>query len=80
MDAEISRNTDIVKKIYQDFALRNIPEIISMLDPDVEWGEPDNPFNPAGGTRFGHEGFLNWLKIGRRIRGYSQIGTASVLS
>jgi ketosteroid isomerase-like protein len=65
MDAEISRNTEIVKKIYQDFAQRNIPEIISLLDPDVEWGEPDNPFNPAGGTRLGHEGFLNWLKIGQ---------------
>jgi hypothetical protein len=30
----------------------------------VEWGEPANPYNPAGGTRHGHEGFLEWLRVG----------------
>jgi ketosteroid isomerase-like protein len=24
-----------------------------------------HPFNPAGGTRHGHAGFLEWLSIGR---------------
>ncbi len=32
---------------------------------DVEWGEPENPFNPAAGTRKGHSGFLEWLNIGK---------------
>jgi ketosteroid isomerase-like protein len=32
----------------------------------VEWGEPPNPYNPAGGTRHGHEGFLEWLHIGNQ--------------
>lgn len=32
---------------------------------DVEWGEPENPFNPAGGTRKDHSGFLEWLHIGK---------------
>ena len=30
----------------------------------VEWSEPENPFNPCGGTRHGHAGFLEWARIG----------------
>jgi ketosteroid isomerase-like protein len=37
-----------------------------MLSPDVEWGEPSNPFNPAGGTRHVHEGYVERIEIGRR--------------
>jgi len=36
-----------------------------MLSDDIEWGEPENPFNPAGGTRKGHSGFLEWISIGK---------------
>jgi hypothetical protein len=35
------------------------------LSEEVEWGEPENPFNPAGETRKGHSGFLEWLNIGK---------------
>jgi ketosteroid isomerase-like protein len=31
----------------------------------VEWSEPPNPYNPTGGTRQGHDGFLEWIDIGR---------------
>jgi ketosteroid isomerase-like protein len=55
-----------VQEVYAKFARRDIPAILTMLSPDVEWGEPDNPFNPAGGTRHGHAGFLEWLNIGRQ--------------
>jgi ketosteroid isomerase-like protein len=59
-------NVEIVQGIYAAFARRDIPAIVALLNPDVEWGEPSNPFNPAGGTRRGHEGFLEWIEIGRR--------------
>ena len=59
-------NVEIVQGIYAAFARRDIPAIVAMLNPDVEWGEPSNPFNPAGGTRRGHEGFLEWIEVGRR--------------
>ena len=59
-------NVEIVQRIYAAFARRDIPAILAMLSPDVEWGEPPNPFNPAGGTRRGHEGFLEWIEIGRQ--------------
>ena len=60
-----SDNIQTVQQLYSAFAERNITKILSLLSFDVEWGEPPNPFNPAAGTRYGHEGFLEWLNIGR---------------
>jgi ketosteroid isomerase-like protein len=59
-------NINIVKSLYSSFSDKNINAILEMLSPDVEWGEPLNPFNPAGGTRYGHKGFLEWLNIGKQ--------------
>jgi ketosteroid isomerase-like protein len=61
-----SSNVNTVQQVYAAFAKRDIKAILSMLSPDVEWGEPPNPFNPAAGTRQGHAGFLEWLNIGRQ--------------
>jgi ketosteroid isomerase-like protein len=60
--------TDIIRtvqEVYAAFARRDVQAILAVLSPDVEWGEPANPFNPAAGTRRGHAGFLEWLQIGR---------------
>jgi uncharacterized protein len=57
-------NIAAVQKLYAAFANRNIGAILAELSPTVEWGEPANPLNPAAGTRHGHEGFLEWLRIG----------------
>ncbi|KPL77273.1 hypothetical protein ADN00_09045 [Ornatilinea apprima] len=59
-------NINIVKSLYEAFGKRDINRILAMLHPDVEWGEPSNPFNPAGGTHHGHAGFLEWANIGRQ--------------
>ena len=58
-------NIDIAKRLYRAFAEKDIPTLVSLLADDVEWGEPENPYNPAGGTRTGHAGFMEWLNIGR---------------
>jgi len=58
------QNIAFVQSMYQAFAARDIPRILDALSASVEWGEPPNPFNPAGGTRHGHEGFLEWLRVG----------------
>jgi len=55
----------IVRELDAAFRKGDIGAILAVLSPDVEWGEPDNPFNPAAGTRCGHTGFLEWLRIGR---------------
>jgi hypothetical protein len=59
-------NIKIVQHLYSSFAKLDINSILEMLNKDVQWGEPDNPFNPAGGTRHGHKGFLEWLDIGKQ--------------
>jgi len=59
-------NIAVVQQLYAAFANRQIDSIVAMLSPDVEWSEPPNPFNPGGGTRRGHEGFLEWIDIGRQ--------------
>lgn len=59
------QNIEIVKKVYEAFARRDINSILDLLSSEVEWGEPENPFNPAAGTRYGHKGFLEWSNIGQ---------------
>jgi uncharacterized protein len=62
--AESRQNIALVRTLYQAFADRDIPSMLAVLSPTVEWGEPSNPLNPAGGTRHGHDGFLEWVRIG----------------
>ncbi len=61
-----NENINIVQSLYSYFSEKNINAILEMISPDVEWGEPSNPFNPAGGTRYGHKGFLEWINIGKQ--------------
>ena len=63
---EPADNVHIVQELYAAFARRDIAAILGMLSDDVEWCEPANPYNPAGGTRYGHKGFLDWIEIGRQ--------------
>lgn len=58
-------NIELVKRLYLAFSDKDINTILELLSEDVELGEPENPFNPAGGTRKGHSGFLEWLNIGK---------------
>ncbi len=53
-----------VQQLYAAFARRDISAVLSALTEDVVWSEPPNPFNPSGGTRHGHTGFLEWARIG----------------
>jgi len=60
-----SENIEQVKRLYQAFRNPDMSAILELLSADVEWGKPANPLNPAGGTRNGHAGFLEWARIGR---------------
>lgn len=60
-----SANIEVVRELYAAFQRGDVSAILALLCPDVEWSEPENPFNPAAGTRRGQAGFLEWLKIGR---------------
>ncbi|HMU62785.1 MAG TPA: nuclear transport factor 2 family protein [Gemmatimonadales bacterium] len=58
-------SVELVQELYAAFAQRDIPGMLACLAPDVVWREPENPFNPAAGVHCGHEGFLEWVRIGR---------------
>lgn len=58
-------NISVVKSLYEAFSKREINKILDLLDENVEWGEPANPYNPSSGTRHGHKGFLEWINIGK---------------
>ena len=47
--------------------------MLELLHENVEWGEPENPYNPAGGTRIGHKGFLEWISIGKEAEEILQL-------
>ncbi len=64
--AENHEKLEKVRRLYAAFGIRDIPAILEMLSPEVEWGEPSNPHNPSGGTRRGHQGFLEWARIGQQ--------------
>lgn len=61
------KNLTLVQKLYTAFTNRDINAILTMLSQEVVWSEPSNPFNPTGGTRYGHQGFLEWVNIGRQF-------------
>lgn len=61
----MNTNVNLVMNLYEAFARKDINAILNFISEDVEWGEPENPYNPAGGTRKGHSGFLEWLNIGK---------------
>jgi ketosteroid isomerase-like protein len=60
-----AENVETVQGLYTAFRNGDIDTMLRALASDVRWSEPDNPYNPAAGTRTGHEGFLEWLGIGR---------------
>jgi len=62
---QATRNIETVRQVYSAFRQGDVGGILAMLSPDVEWCEPENPFNPAAGVRRGHAGFLEWLRVGK---------------
>jgi ketosteroid isomerase-like protein len=61
----IQNNLNVAKELYSRFARKDMSGMLELLHENVQWGEPENPFNPAGGTRMGHNGFLEWISIGK---------------
>lgn len=62
--ATSGQHVQIVLQLYEAFRKGDASGILALLSPDVEWSEPENPFNPAAGTRKGEAGFREWLRVG----------------
>ena len=71
---------EVAQALYAAFAKRDIDAMLKLLHPEVEWGEPEHPFNPAGGTRRGHGGFLEWVQIGREAEDVEVLNIERFLS
>lgn len=56
-------NVEIIRKAYADFSRGDIPSILAMLDPDIEWITPGSPQLPMSGTHRGREGVGNFFTI-----------------
>jgi ketosteroid isomerase-like protein len=55
---------DVVDGAYAAFGRRDLDTLLALLDPDVVWGEPDNPHIPSASTWRGIQGVVDWLRIG----------------
>ncbi|MBS1656300.1 MAG: nuclear transport factor 2 family protein [Bacteroidetes bacterium] len=73
-------NIALVRSLYEAFFKKDINKILGLLHEEVEWGEPENPYNPAGGTRYGHEGFLEWITIGKNAEEILELSPTKFLT
>jgi ketosteroid isomerase-like protein len=48
-----AENVQIVRSVYENFATGDIPAVLAVLDPDVEWIENSQAFLPHRGTHRG---------------------------
>ncbi len=74
------RHVQIVLQLYEAFRRGDVSGIVALLSPDVEWSEPENPFNPAAGTRRGEAGFLEWLRVGHEAEEILVLEPRQILS
>ena len=59
------RTRALVEQAYRAFGARDVPTLLALLTPDVEWGEAANPLIPSAGMRRGVDGVVEWLRIGQ---------------
>ena len=66
-------NLDIVRGVYQAFAVGDIPSVLAVLSPAVHWTEAEG--GPYGGTSIGPDAVLNnvFIKLGGEWDGFSAV-------
>ena len=60
-----ARSAVLVERLYAAFEQGDTEAALDSLADDVVWTEPENPWNPTGGTWRGRAGVTKWLAIGR---------------
>ena len=67
-------SVDIVKGVYETFGRGDIPAVLAMMDPRIEWYEAEgNPYMPSGKAWVGPDAVLNNLliRIGKEWDGFA---------
>jgi uncharacterized protein len=63
-------NSETIRGLYQAFARGDVPSVLGMLDPQIEWTEAEG--FPYGGTFIGQQAILNnvFMKLGTEWDGF----------
>ena len=69
----------VVEAAYRAFGARDIEALLTMLSPEVEWGEPDNPLIPSAGMRHGIAGVVEWLQVGNQTEAIASFEPRRIL-
>lgn len=69
----MSNNLDVVRGVYQAFAVGDIPSVLAALSPNVHWTEAEG--GPYGGVSVGPNAVLEnvFMKIGAEWDGFAAI-------
>ncbi len=69
----MSSNLDVVRGVYQAFAVGDIPSVLAALSPDVRWTEAEG--GPYGGVSVGPGAVLEnvFMKIGAEWDGFAAV-------
>jgi ketosteroid isomerase-like protein len=71
--ATLSENRKLVQRVYEAFAIGDIPSVLGFLAADVRWTEAAG--GPYGGVSIGPEAVLNdvFMKLGGEWDGYAAV-------
>jgi ketosteroid isomerase-like protein len=67
-------DVDLAKRLYELFAKGDIPGVLGLFDPQIEWFEAEgNPYQPDGSAWIGPEAVLQklFVRIGQEWDGFA---------
>lgn len=67
-------NVEIVKSGYEAFGRGDIPSVLALFDPNIEWCEAEgNPYKPDGSAWIGGEAIVEnlFMKLGTEWDGFT---------
>ena len=67
-------NVQLARDMYDAFGRGDIPAVLGMMDPDIEWREAEgNPYKPDGKAWLGPEAVLNnlFMRLGTEWDGFA---------
>ena len=69
----MSNNLDLVRSLYEAFAVGDIPSVLGALSPDIRWTEAEG--GPYGGVSIGPDAVLAnvFMKLGGDWDGYAAV-------
>ena len=67
-------NAEIVKRTYDAFGRGDVPSVLAVMDPKIEWHQAEgNPYMPSGTAWVGPDAVLNnlFMRLGTEWEGFA---------